>query len=67
MKSALTDEIETLVSTIALTDRQKDLFDMKYRRGLDINFIADSVGLSPDAVNKELKKIRKKIARAMGL
>lgn len=61
------NEVNDVLSRIILTERQHTIFEMKYIKGKDINFIADTVGLSSYAVDKELRKIRAKIAKALDL
>lgn len=61
------NEIDEVLSRVILTERQYRIFDMKYIKGNDINFIADTIGLSPYGVDKELKKIRAKIAKYLGI
>lgn len=56
-------EVDELLAMVILTERQYRIFEMKYIKGNDINFIADTIGLSSYAVDKELKKIRAKIAK----
>ena len=60
-------EVDELLSRIILSERQFRIFEMKYLKGHDINFIADTIGLSPYAVDKELKKIRMKIAKYLNI
>ena len=60
-------EVEEVLSRIILTERQFRIFEMKYIKGNDINFIADTVGLSSSAVDKELRKIRAKISKALDI
>ena len=57
------NDIKVILDNILLTERQSIIFEMKYVKGNDINFIADTIGLSSYAVDKELKKIRAKIAK----
>lgn len=61
------NEVDNVLSRIILTDRQSRIFEMKYLKGNDINFIADTIGLSSYSVDKELRKIRAKIAKALNL
>lgn len=61
------NEVDNVLSRIILTERQHTIFEMKYIKGKDINFIADTIGLSSYAVDKELRKIRAKIAKALNL
>lgn len=66
-REALREDVDGLLARLVLTDRQYRIFDMKYIRGNDINFIADTLGSSPYSVDKELRKIRAKIAKALNL
>lgn len=61
------NEVNDVLSRIILTERQHTIFEMKYIKGKDINFIADTIGLSSYAVDKELRKIRAKIAKALNI
>ena len=61
------DDVRDILDNIILTERQTTIFTMKYLKGYDINFIADTVGCCPRVVNKELKQIRAKLARHLGL
>ena len=60
-------EISCINDRIVLTDRQTRIFEMKYIRGLDIGFISDALGCCPRVVQKELRIIRTKVAKAIGL
>ena len=62
---ALRDEIDDIVGKLSLTERQLKIFDMKYIKGHDINYIADTLGSSPDSINKVLKAIRIKIIKVI--
>ena len=64
---ALREDVDGLLGKLVLTERQSTIFEMKYIQGHDINFIADTIGLSPYAVDKELKKIRAKIAKCLDI
>ena len=64
---ALREDVDGLVSNMVLTDRQYMIFQMKYIKGHDVNFIADTVGSSPHSVYKELKRIRTKIAKILNI
>jgi len=60
-------EINQLLDSVVLTDRQKKIFEMRYLRGNDINFIADTLGYCPRVINKELRLVRNKIAKHLGV
>ena len=61
------NEVDQLLSKIILTDRQYMIFEMKYLKGKDINFIADTLGCCSRVVQKELKHIRTKLAKLIGI
>ena len=52
---------------LLLSDRQERIFRMYYIRRLDINFIADELGICVDVVNRELKTIRRKVLKALDM
>lgn len=54
-------DIDRIRSAIILSDRQEKIFDMFFIKRLDGHFIADSVGLSPTVVYREIGAIRCKI------
>ena len=60
-------EVDAVRSQMLLTNRQARIFHMKYIEGHDINFIADTLGFCPRVINKELRIIRAKIAKSLGL
>ena len=60
-RNARKSEVENVVSDIIFSDRQEKIFSMFYIRKNDINFIADTLGTSADTVNKELRRIRRKL------
>ena len=62
-KTAIKSDVDNVKNQIVLTDRQKQIFDMFYIRKLDINFIADSIGVCPMVINNELKIIRLKLIK----
>ena len=64
-RTAIKKDVDEIRERMILTDRQRRIFEMFYIKRLDIGFISDTVGLSPDSVNKELKLIRRKIVRAL--
>lgn len=66
-RTALRSELDELLDKIALSDRQSQIFEMFYVQRKDIGFIADTIGTCEAVVNRELKKIRIKIAKAMNL
>jgi len=62
-KTAIKTDVDNVKNQIVLTDRQQQIFDMFYIRKLDINFIADSIGVCPMVINNELKNIRQKLIK----
>lgn len=52
-------------SKILLTERQEKIFDMFYIKDQNIDFIADTLFVSPMTINHELKMIRKKLLRIL--
>lgn len=60
-RTALRADVETIRSEILLSERQEKIFDLFYLRKNDINFVADTLCVSADTVNRELKAIRKKL------
>lgn len=52
-------------SKILLTERQEKIFDMFYIKDQNIDFIADTLFVSPMTINHELKIIRKKLLRIL--
>lgn len=61
-KTATRADVNDLLGKIVLTVRQTRVFEMFYLRGQDINFIADTLCISPSVINEELKVIRCKIS-----
>lgn len=66
-KTAIKSDIDKIKEELLLSDRQDKIFHMYYIRRLDINFIADDIGVCPLVVSNELKTIRKKLAKVLGL
>lgn len=64
---ALRDDVDGLLSKMVLTDRQYMIFEMKYLKGYDINYIADTIGSSRTSVQSELRIIRNKIIRVLDI
>lgn len=64
-RSAVKSDVEEAKEKIILTERQGRIFDMYYIKGHDVNFIADSLFISPSTINKELKKIREKLIKVL--
>lgn len=66
-KNAVKSDIDKIKDDLLLSDRQDKIFHMYYIRRLDINFIADELGVVPLVISNELKTIRKKLAKVLGL
>ena len=64
-RTAVRSDVDEVLDKIVLSDRQKTIFTLFYLRKLDVGFISDTIGLSPDAINKELRIIRKKIVKVI--
>lgn len=60
-RSAKKSDIDSVLSEIILSERQEKIFGMFYLKKQDINFIADTLFVSPTVVNVELRAIRDKI------
>ena len=60
-KTARKSDVEKVTSDVLFTDRQRKILDMFYVQKHDVNFIADTLCVSADTVNKELRKIRDKV------
>ena len=66
-KTAIKSDVDGIKDDLLLSDRQDKIFHMYYIRRLDINFIADDLGVCPLVISNELKTIRKKLAKVLGL
>ena len=66
-RHAVKRDIEGLEDQLLLTDRQYKIYSLFYVEKKDIGFISDTVFVSPRAVEKELRIIRKKIVNHMNL
>lgn len=66
-RNAVKRDIEGLHEQLLLTDRQYRIYSLFYIERKDINYISDCVYISPRAVEKELRVIRKKIVKHMNL
>lgn len=66
-KTAVKSDVDSIKDDLLLSDRQDKIFHMYYIRKLDINFIADELGVCPLVVSNELKIIRNKLAKVLGL
>ena len=66
-RNAVKRDIEGLHEQLLLTDRQYMIYSLFYIERKDINYISDCVYISPRAVEKELRLIRKKIVNHLHL
>lgn len=66
-KTMVKSEVDKIKDDLLLTDRQDKIFHMYYIRRLDINFIADELGICSLVVSNELKTIRMKLAKVLDL
>lgn len=66
-KTAIRSDIDKVESEIILSDRQKQIFDMFYIKKQNIDFIADYLNVCPMVINNELKTIRQKMIKILGL
>lgn len=65
LKYSTRKDFDKLKDELALTDRQRTVFNMKYMQKKPIGFIADSLGFSTRTIDLELATIRKKIAKIL--
>lgn len=56
------DEFYSLLNSLNLSDRQREVFVMKYSRQLTHEKIAEKLGVSTDAICDDSKVIRTKLA-----
>ena len=61
-KSANKADVDEILARIILSERQIKIFDMFYLKRQNVNFIADTLFVSPAVINRELKIIRAKIS-----
>ena len=66
-KTAIKSDLDEVKPNLLLSDRQDKILHMYYIRKLDLNFIADELGVCPLVISNELKVIRKKLVKALGL
>ena len=66
-RNAVKSDLDTVKEELLLSDRQDKIFHMYYIRRLDINFIADELGVCPLVISNELKIIRKKLSKLWNL
>lgn len=58
-------ELECMSKHEWLTDREKDVFEMFYRRGLSIETIAANLDVNRSTINRILKSIRNKTIKSI--
>lgn len=66
-KTAVKNDVEEVRGKIILSERQEFIFDHYYLKKQNVNFIADSLFISPEVINRELRIIREKIAKILGV
>lgn len=66
-RNAVKSDLDQVKEELLLSDRQDKIFHMYYIRRLDINFIADELGVCPLVISNELKIIRKKLSKLWNL
>lgn len=66
-KTAIKSDLDNINEELLLSDRQDKIFHMYYIRKLDLNFIADELGVCPLVISNELKTIRKKLIKVLEL
>lgn len=54
------NELEIMQDNKWLTDRERNIFELYYRRGWSIEDVAAELYISRSTVDRDLKKIRKK-------
>lgn len=64
-KSAIKTDVEVIKSKIILSERQEFIFEHYYIKRQSVNFIADSLFISPEVVSRELQIIRQKICKIL--
>lgn len=63
LKYADKHTIKTILDECIFTDRQLDIFKLKYIHNKDIDYISNKLNFSRSTVNRELKIIRRKIEK----
>lgn len=61
MKIASMQDFRAFRDTLNLTDRQKDIFELRYSRGLSMRQIAEEIKYNYDLVREDMKDIREKL------
>ena len=63
--SATKSDVENLKQELLITEHLKNVLEMKYIEGKDIEYIAYVTGYSRGKIEADLRKIRKKIAKLL--
>lgn len=66
-RTAVKNDVEEVRGKMILSERQEFIFDHYYLKKQNVNFIADSLFISPEVINRELRIIRGKIAKILGV
>lgn len=61
LRNATRQEVDSAVSEIILTERQEKVFNLYFIKKKDVNFIADTLCVSPRVINREIHETRRKI------
>lgn len=61
MKIASMQDFRAFRDKLNLTDRQKDIFELRYSRGLSMRQIAEEIKYNYDLVRVDMKDIREKL------
>lgn len=56
-------EVESVLSEMILSERQRTVLEMYYLQRKDVNFIADSLYVSAGVIKNELSRIRSKLLK----
>ena len=60
---ATKSEVNDLKDNILISEHLKQVLEMRYIEGKDINFIAYTTGYSKGKIEADLRKLRKKISK----
>lgn len=61
MKIASMKDFYVFRDTLNLTDRQRDIFELRYSKGLSMQEIADEIKYSYNVVREDMKDITNKV------
>lgn len=64
-KNASKADVNKIMEDVLFSDRETEIFTLFYIKRKDVPFIADSLNVSADTVNRNLMDIRKKILRSI--